>query len=345
LRLAAILALMSLAGCAAGTRSDSARTSDASMGTPTATATIAITEIDSEIHPNAFAFDPKTRRLLVTVACTADVCDSSRDALWVIDAATNKVVKRVPIPGIGDAATHGPSGRVFVTASGGVWVLDGNSYAVLKKVSLENARSIVADPAGGQIFVSADGDPSSLGILDIDSNRLTKTIPAFGTPMAVDEQRGVLYAVKGTTLVTADAKDLSIVRNVSLGWSAGDIDVDGKTGHVYVGGGFVDQPATGIGDFVEDPRELKIFFPDGTERSTIGLEGAPVDVAVDSTTSWVFVVSMDHGGSGVLETVDPAKAKVLHRVKDVPRLAMEFDPTHRTLYLLDFTGVTVYRLS
>lgn len=345
MRLAAILALLSLAGCAAGTRPDSARTQNASVGTPTATATVAITEIDSEIHPNALAFDPKTRRLLVTVACTADVCDSSRDALWVIDGTTNKVVKRVPVAGIDDVATHGPSGRVFVTASGGVWVLDGNSYAVLKKVSLENARSIVADPAGGRIFVSAGEDPSSLSVLDVESSRVTRTVAGFGTPVAVDRQRGILYATKGSTFIAAETKNLRIVRTVSLGWSAGDIDVDGKSGHVYVGGGFVDQPATGIGDFIEDPRELKIFFPDGTERSTVRLEGVPVDVAVDSTTSWVFVVSMDHGGSGVLETVDPAKAKVLHRVKDVPRLAMELDATHRMLYLLGFSGVTVYRLS
>jgi DNA-binding beta-propeller fold protein YncE len=308
---------------------------------------VPIVEVDSEIHLASMALDSKNNRVLVTVSCTADVCDSSHDALWVIDANTNRVIKRIRVPGIWDVAVNAATGRTYLTISPDeVWVLDSMSYRVTGKFNVPDVSSVVADPNINRLYIESGSDPRELFVVDGATNRITNRLKGIGMPVALDTRRKLVHGLTGQSVVSVDTDTYEPARTTSLGWSADALDLDPVTGDVYVLGGSIDKtdPQTEIFD-VEYVNEMKIFTSRGREKATVQLELDAIDIEVDESTEQLYVLGRDLKGSATLVTLDSRNGSVLARLPDVSTISLLRDAAHRRLYVLGFEGVTILDLA
>ena len=131
-------------------------------------------------------------------------CDGSdgRGRLVRVDPATNRVVVRVELPGVGNAVGAGPGG-VWVRGVGGpVWRVDPAAGRVVAAVPIPGP----GERPGGiavtreAVWVS-DPDNAALVRIDPRRNRLTGgRVPADGEDLTVDAD-GVVWATSGTRLL------------------------------------------------------------------------------------------------------------------------------------------------
>lgn len=148
------------------------------------------------IEPAGIAVSPDGQRLYVT---------SGQCVLYVIDAASRKVVRSVPVVGEferpGEVAVSPDGGSVYITDNrydndarqGGVSALDATTYNTRKHMGLATGVS--------QIAVSRDGSRLYLGtqplkVVDTQSWELVRSIETGGFPsmLALAPDGGVLYA-------------------------------------------------------------------------------------------------------------------------------------------------------
>lgn len=346
-RLVAVAVLLAAASSACSSGDDASPRARRSppRPLPSPKGTVDIIEADSEVHPAAFALDAVNRRMLVTVYCSADVCDSSRDALWVIDTTTNRVLRRIPIPGIEGVAVGPATGRVYLTVrAASLWVLDAKTYAVEAKIPVPAVSPIEADPRSDRVYVADyESDTQRLLVIDGAGKRITDRIPGAGGVVGRDDTRRTLYAFgEEPSFVAIDATTNRVTRTVPLDWEPTELDVDPGTGAVYVVGGWKEtfDPATQTQD-VLSVEELKVFDADGREKMTIDLDLHPVDIAVDPAAGRLYVLGSDIDGNATLTVLDSSTGTVLSRLPGVPSLALLFDRTSRLLYVLGFKGVGV----
>lgn len=132
-----------------------------------------------------------------------------------VDAATNRVVARIALPGLADAVGVGPSGVWVRAAAGPVWRVDPEANRVVATVMVPHGLG----GTQGSVLVGHDAvwvsDPASATVLRIDprSNHVVGRVDVTG--------RALSNAAGGTVLATSGGRLLGLgpgpVRSVRVG--------------------------------------------------------------------------------------------------------------------------------
>jgi YVTN family beta-propeller protein len=143
----------------------------------------------SEGPLDVVAVNPATNRIFAAT--------SGREAVAVIDGATNSVIAQIPLSastsGIGvNAATN----RIYVSshglapATGTVTVIDGSSDTVLASVPVGVDPTGIAVDAGANRVYTANFGSNSLSVLDGATNRVVADVPLTFSPGAIEVNPG-----------------------------------------------------------------------------------------------------------------------------------------------------------
>jgi len=213
-------------------------------------------------------FDARTLRLLRTVPLDSDPQDVTTDersgrafvtslmAVWILDARTGRVVRKVN--GVRrvlavDARTH----RAFVTRIGGsVGMLDTmtgrdlGSTGIRASIQVAYGTLAAVDAATDHVFVLDNGRGSATGaprrggvvrVLDGASGRLLRTIPVgrVGTlpsaiALAPERHQAFVADEIANTVSVLDTRRWRVQRIISVGAAPVALAWDARTGHLLV---------------------------------------------------------------------------------------------------------------
>ncbi|MBI2939210.1 MAG: PQQ-dependent sugar dehydrogenase [Chloroflexi bacterium] len=104
-----------------------------------------------------------------------------------VDATTQQVASRLPLPGRPASAAIGPGGVVAVTAGDAdeVWIVELATGAIAARVRVGSRPAGVAfSTDGGRVYVASSGD-DTLTVIDVPTRRVVATVPVGPEPVAV----------------------------------------------------------------------------------------------------------------------------------------------------------------
>lgn len=203
-------------------------------------------------EPQGVLLVPPGNRLIVT--------DGARGDATVIDTATLRVLKRIPLRGDADNLRYDEAQkRIFIGAGSGrrgaLLILDAVTFKLLGSIALPgHPESFQLESPGSRIFVNVP-DAHAVVVVDgmLQRTLATWPIPARGNfPMALDEShhRLLIGTRSPARLFVLDTEDGDIVTKQATVGDTDDLFQDSMCRCVYVtgGGGFVDVLAQGDGD-------------------------------------------------------------------------------------------------
>jgi YVTN family beta-propeller protein len=263
-----------------------------------AAATPAVTSVSIPVgvEPEAVALDSATDQVFVA--------DGLTDAVAVIDGETNTVTATIPLglgtnAGSGSIAVDDSTDMVYATDANrqDVSVIDGATDTLVANVPIaDGAFSVAVDSTRNLIYVGGlDNDAS---VLDGATDEVTATfdVPEGIAASAVDAATDTIYFGGSDGVSVVDGATDAVVATTPPDEADGDatgIDLDPSTGNVY------------ISELVGNVAVLDMNTCDSTDQSNctpfdIPAGHGPADVAVDTTTSSIFVAdagsASDNGG-------------------------------------------------
>jgi YVTN family beta-propeller protein len=145
------------------------------------------------------------------------VANADSGTVTVIDGTSNKMLDQTKV-GIGpQSIAYNPSnGKMYVTNQGSntISVIETGSYKVIKNITgIEAPVSITYNPSNYNMYVSNFKFPSSLFMIDSQTNNITKVLQLGGMPLSVftNPQQGILYNPINNKIYTSGATNGSAV--------------------------------------------------------------------------------------------------------------------------------------
>ncbi|HWE64305.1 MAG TPA: hypothetical protein VHB98_21545, partial [Chloroflexota bacterium] len=288
-------------------------------------------------YPDQLRVNPRTERVFVM--------NEGEGSVSVLDAVTGAVQRTLtPVPGprrardgsgsdlfVFDSQDDGSPGTGGLTGAGEMRrllvVLDGRRGTRLQRIAIPpHGWELAVDGASGRLFVPIPAE-NSIGVFDVASGQLVRTIPDSAAPVAVavDAQTGRAFVANsgdpalspgGTGSVTVlDSHSGRVLRTVTVGPDPGLLAVDAAAGRVLVlhgwdGQGSAEQAgASSRGTDVLDASSGTVIarLAAGTiAPQSLWLAPHPQLVAVDERHGHAFV--MDRAADARLG--DPATGRV-----------------------------------
>ena len=285
--------------------------------------------IEVSVAPKRFdlmAVDDARRRLLAA--------HSQESTLTVIDLATDKLEREVPVGQSSGVAIDPQDGKYFVGTTQGVAVIDRNTLRKTGFISTPGpADAVVFDPQNDCLYVGHDDD-GELWVIDPRQEKITGRIAIPGAPelMAIDPQLHRLYLnikpsnevvaidpgvgkiiAHWSTLPTGSPHGLALdlpdrrlfVAGHSRTVSVFALPMGNSVEGIDIGPGQVDQIAF-------DARARRLYCPSSGRLVTVAVAAASDtvlgsvaiprgthSVAVDPRTHWVWIAYADKDHSYV----------------------------------------------
>ena len=185
-------------------------------------------------YPDGVAYAPGVRRIFVS--------DEHGAVDAVVDAATNQLIKNIPLGGYAGNTVYDPgSGHILVAVHGvnQLVVIDPVEMKIISRYSLpgvENPHGIALDVTGRLAFIAGE-ENHSLAVFDLKDGKLIAVHPVGEDPdvLAFDADLKMLYvsAESGTvTVLRETGHDLQTVGQCSMP-HAHSVSVDQATHLVY----------------------------------------------------------------------------------------------------------------
>jgi DNA-binding beta-propeller fold protein YncE len=247
---------------------------------------------------------------------------SREGTLTIIDLATDKLEREVPVGQSSGVAIDSPDGKYFVGTTEGVAVIDRNTLAKSGFISTRGpADAMIFDPQNDRLYVGHDDD-GELWVIDPRQDKITGRIAIPGAPelMAIDPQSHRLYLnIKPSNEVVAidpgDGKTVAHWSTLPTGSPHG-LALDLPDRRLFVAGHSrtVSVFALPMGRSVEGidigPGQVdQIAFDVGTRRLYCPSSGRLVTVAVGAASDTVVgSVAIPQGTHSV--AVDPRTHRV-----------------------------------
>ncbi len=111
----------------------------------------------------------------------AFTADQTRPQLAVIDTASNKVAKWIPLPGVGYGTASTRDGKFLLACTkAGVAVVDLASFTVVRTLKIDGDPQEVLVAPTGEAYVSSwpSHGPGVITVIDPSATKVTATIPA-----------------------------------------------------------------------------------------------------------------------------------------------------------------------
>lgn len=183
--------------------------------------------------PKFVAISPDDKTVLATNWCSYD--------LSVVDAATAKEIKRIPMGAYPRGIVFSPDGataHVAVMGGNQIAKVDMNTFAVTRIGGVGSApRHLVRSPDGRYLYVTNNGDGTVVKI-DTSTDAIVKRVKVGSKPrsMAISSDGTALYNVNydSSTVSKLDANDLREVQELPTGQHPIGITYDAKTGRIWV---------------------------------------------------------------------------------------------------------------
>ena len=233
--------------------------------------------------PDALAIDPGANRIYVA--------NSGSNTVSVIDGATETVTATFPAGRIPYAIQLDPGmHKAFVTNtySDFVTVIDGQS-ATVSSLPLGAKDAVVIDTRRHQMFLLGYEDPD-LVFVDLDtgtSKRRSAAMHLWG--LAVDEQRGILYATESQNEALLEIHEESgATTEIPVGAMPCAASVDTATGMVFV--------VNYAGDSV-----TMIDGSSGKAMAMIAVGKNPEGIAVDERRNLIYVANTHSNNVTVID--------------------------------------------
>jgi YVTN family beta-propeller protein len=210
------------------------------------------------------------------------------DAIVAIEVSSRQILARVEL-NFGDEPGEmsvSRDGKTLVCANSGsntVSILDTNPLREVRRVGLPSeATSVVINPSGSRAYV-LDALSSTLSVIDVARGEVVgvRTLEEAPIRGALSGDGNRLYVITrdSPNLLIIDPATLTLQERAFVGLDAASIQVDDKTGQIYVG------KTTGE-IVVMDLRSL--IFVD-----TFTVKGDAAFLAIDGDENSLFVVSPD----------------------------------------------------
>lgn len=245
--------------------------------------------------PKGVALDQRTGSVFIA--------SSGDHAIEIIDARTKQVFGHVRLTA-GDEPREivlSPDGRTLVSANYGsnsASIIDTRARREIVRLPLSSRPTdVVADTARPRVYV-IQPQSNAVTVIDYQRRRLVGTVSLQETPIegALSEDGSALYVITGNSpdLLVLDTESLALTARIYVGRGAVSIEVDTRTGSIYVG--------RRSGEIVViDPRALMFI-------DEFRVDGAPAFLTIDNEQSALFVVLPDRG---MIQKLDLVSNRVL----------------------------------
>jgi DNA-binding beta-propeller fold protein YncE len=245
--------------------------------------------------PTGIAVDD--RKGSVFVAAAGD------HAIEIIDARTKQILGHIRLTA-GDEPQElalSPDGRTLVSANYGsatASIMDTGARREVVKLHLPSRPTdVVADESRPRIYIVL-ARSNAISAIDLQRRQIVATVSLDESPVqgALGKDATTLYAItrNSPNLLVLDAETLALEARIYIGRGAISIEVDTRTGFIYVG-----RKSGEIG--VIDPLAL---MPIDQFR----VDGKPAFLAIDGEQSALFVLLSD---SGLIQKLDLVSHRVL----------------------------------
>jgi len=146
------------------------------------------------------------------------------NSLWVIDTATNTVVKTLPgLIGAGGAAVNPAGTRVYVTCGDGgyIQVIETTSHTTVKIVTVgDHLFGVAVNPAGTHVYVANNSD-DSVSVIDTNTNTVIDTVTVGDGPVDVElypaDTRAYVTNIYDDTVSVIDTRANIVISTVTVG--------------------------------------------------------------------------------------------------------------------------------
>jgi YVTN family beta-propeller protein len=220
----------------------------------------------------------------------AFIASSGDEAIEILDAGTRQILGHIRLTG-GDEPGEialSPDGRTLVSANYGsssVSIIDTVSRREIVRLPLPSRPTdVFIDPSRPRAYVVLP-QANSVSLIDLQRRGLVRTGTLEESPIRVDMSADgdTLYVIteNSPNLLAIDAESLTPTARIWVGRGATSIEVDTRTGFIYVG-----RKSRDI--VVVDPRALTFI-----DEFKVG--GTPGYLTVDDEQSALFVVLPDQG--------------------------------------------------
>ena len=220
----------------------------------------------------------------------AFIASSGDAAIEILDAGTRQVLGHIRLAG-GDEPGEialSSDGRTLVSANYGsssVSIIDTGSRREIARLPLPSRPTdVVIDPSRPRAYVVLP-QASSVSVIDLERRRLVRTGSLEESPirgdLSADGDTLYLITENSPNLLVIDAEGLTPTARIWVGRGATSIEVDTRTGFIYVG-----RRSRDI--VVVDPRALTFI-----DEFKVG--GTPAYLTVDDEQSALFAVLPDQG--------------------------------------------------
>lgn len=163
--------------------------------------------------------------------------------LTLAEAATGKILRRIPVPGPVHHVAISPDGRLAAAThpgGGGVSLVDLHKGVATANIPTGPQPNYVAwAPEGGKLYVSNSGD-GTLSELTLGHGISTRTLRAGGTPehlvLSADGKRLYVNDADGGTVVEIDTAAWTVSRTFEIGGMLHGIGLSGDGKRLFVAG-------------------------------------------------------------------------------------------------------------
>lgn len=233
------------------------------------------------------------------------IADGGDASVRVVEAATLKVVNRIPLRAGPDAALYDPTTRLLYVGNGGreektadstLSVISVDQQKVVAQIAIptDNIESMAIDHATHRLFMNMRGS-KQIGVVDLEQNRLVDRWSAPGmnlnTPMAYDAPGHRLFVVnrKPGRLMVIDSRDGTLLSTVDCVDIADDMTYDAANQRLYITGaeGLSVMARTDTNHFHEVQRtetkggKTSVYVPELRQFYVVHTQSPLADAALD----------------------------------------------------------------
>ncbi len=226
-----------------------------------------------KICPTGIAIDEKKKRLYTVT--------KENNSLYVVDLATKKTLRQVPLAGEAYQCLLSPTGRelyISVWGSDQIAVYDTQTEKITKTIAVgDNPNDLTVTKNGRTLFV-ANGNDNTVSVVDLAAGKTVESIqtslypdaPAGSTPNAValspDEKTLYVANADNNCVAVLDVSKPGFTKSkgfIPTGWYPTSLKVVGKKLYVANGKGFTSLPNP------QGPRPVNKQETSGTHQQNV----------------------------------------------------------------------------
>lgn len=185
--------------------------------------------ISSPSGPEEVAVNPITSRLYVTTS----------QSLFVVDTLTHQVVTSVNVPAVAVAVNIATNKIYADDFNDNVYVIDGATNNLLKDIPFpEGVENLAVNPVTNRIYVAEDLFPGKVGVINGANDTVITTVSAGGDltfDVGVDYIHNIVYtADEFGTVSVIDGRTNTLTDTITVGGQPGTLSVDSQHRRIYV---------------------------------------------------------------------------------------------------------------